>query len=978
MFFETLHIRGFGCLRTTIDFAPEKVNLAIANNEAGKSTLVAAILAAFYGLREDDPDDVNGFDNHLPNQDEISHDERPLRDKVIPWTNPEEFGLTLDFTEDRNHWRIERNFHAGTVRLLNRDTGGDRTSEFHRGHGAYMIGEELFGLTCENFLKSFYLRQSEFGDIRNAGGLAPHIQRVATSEEGGVTSENAILRLHNSLARYQLPGQPTGIPVENAISKLAKERESIRSQLRIINNSKTDIISECERLAETQSQIEDIESELEQAEISHEVAEFSELKKSISNQELLVTEKYKLEKKKTELIEYKDFPEGDDDKLLEIVGRIEELRANHQNLKEKLETKVQVQLNQIKENLSGNESIVNIDDAELKQFESGMSLYTDRTERLIKSQTELLEKEEALTERGVDREKLNKFRNVFAGLTTDDKRFIDDYRAGYGIEEAKLHEIKSRNELIDGERDQILSRQKRTGIIVRISLIITALLLTVGVVIAMIITEGWLGQVIIGIGIIFGSVGVIIRGLSSGSDSARLSSITDEIEESTVAEKEAINRLTEMSDKLSELSSKIGFSDSKKFLTVYTNFDRIGELTEPLTQAELAFKEALRDEEAARLRLEPFFQKVDEEMPADETRIEAANNLLLRYQKVFELNSELAEMDKRKEEYQEELDEIDVSLKSNIDVYSKFLRDAGIEEVEPIADAVSLYREKLSNHQKYKLIAESELPRIERNVLPDSQLISKRERLRFLEDRLKRKTKKMPIELSTEEYRAQVEYLSDKKESLNSERQKLQRKIGLVFDSNYSRRSKLLARLSEVESEINRAEIFLKEMEAAKAILDDISQEVYREWAKALSSEAAPIIENLNPRYGDLHFNENLSFSILDRENNKTLSSDNIDSILSTGARDEVFLAARIGMSTYLARGVKGAIPIILDEPMSSTDDEKFLTGMRYILNELSRRHQVLLMSCHQERHNWLSKREIKLFKDRINVIDLSSNSINN
>ena len=282
------------------------------------------------------------------------------------------------------------------------------------------------------------------------------------------------------------------------------------------------------------------------------------------------------------------------------------------------------------------------------------------------------------------------------------------------------------------------------------------------------------------------------------------------------------------------------------------------------------------------------------------------------------------------------------------------------------------------NHQRFKTIVDEELPRVERNLISDSQVVSKRERLRFLEERLTSKLKAIPIELSTEEYRAQVEDLSDKKELLNLEKQKLQRRIGLVFENNYSMRSNLLAHLYEVDSEITYIETFQSEIEAAMAILDDISQEVYQEWAEALSIEAAPIIEHLNPRYGELNFGEDLSFTIHDKENNKTLSSDVIESVLSNGARDEVFLAARLGMSSYLARGVKGAIPIILDEPLSSTDDDKFLSGMRFFLCELSYKHQVLLMSCHQERHEWLSKREMKIYKNRINMIELGTDSISN
>ena len=80
MHLETLKIKGFGCLRTTVQFAPEALNLAIADNEAGKSTLIAAILAAFYRIVEDERG---------------TRDKRPRRKNVLLWNNPEEFGLTM-------------------------------------------------------------------------------------------------------------------------------------------------------------------------------------------------------------------------------------------------------------------------------------------------------------------------------------------------------------------------------------------------------------------------------------------------------------------------------------------------------------------------------------------------------------------------------------------------------------------------------------------------------------------------------------------------------------------------------------------------------------------------------------------------------------------------------------------------------------------------------------------------------------------
>ena len=146
MIFEALKVTGYGCLRGEYKFAPDKVNLAVADNETGKSTLVSAILAAFYGIVEDE---------------RVTRDPRPRRKNVLPWTKPEEFGVTLDFCVDKIHWRIQRDFNSGLVKLIDRDSVRDHTDEYYKGHGGYRIGEGIIGLSCADFLKSFFLIVSD-------------------------------------------------------------------------------------------------------------------------------------------------------------------------------------------------------------------------------------------------------------------------------------------------------------------------------------------------------------------------------------------------------------------------------------------------------------------------------------------------------------------------------------------------------------------------------------------------------------------------------------------------------------------------------------------------------------------------------------------------------------------------------------------------------------------------------------------------
>jgi hypothetical protein len=77
--------------------------------------------------------------------------------------------------------------------------------------------------------------------------------------------------------------------------------------------------------------------------------------------------------------------------------------------------------------------------------------------------------------------------------------------------------------------------------------------------------------------------------------------------------------------------------------------------------------------------------------------------------------------------------------------------------------------------------------------------------------------------------------------------------------------------------------------------MKEISGQVYKAWARALSQDAENFLENLNPRYSRFEFKEDLSFSIMDKKLNKVLRSTEVDAHLSAGAKDEISLAARLG-----------------------------------------------------------------------------------
>jgi uncharacterized protein YhaN len=127
---ERVHVTGFGALRGEVNFAADGCNLILAPNESGKSTLVAAILTALYGLPE-----------------ERRSRNRPItrRDAYLPWDGGP-YGVQAQFTvAGRGYW-VDRDLSTDRVTLRDEQTGKEITEEFRVSGGRYEILERLLRL----------------------------------------------------------------------------------------------------------------------------------------------------------------------------------------------------------------------------------------------------------------------------------------------------------------------------------------------------------------------------------------------------------------------------------------------------------------------------------------------------------------------------------------------------------------------------------------------------------------------------------------------------------------------------------------------------------------------------------------------------------------------------------------------------------------------------------------------------------------
>lgn len=958
MHFESLNIRGFGCLRTNVKFAPDKLNLAVADNESGKSTLIAALLAAFYGVVDDLRD---------------KRDKRPHRRNVTPWTTPEQFGLELDFTAENRRWRIQRDFGTGEVHLIDRETGRDHAADHHRGRGAYNFGENLIGLPVDEFLKSFYLRQEEILELRESQGLTHYIQGVATALEGGMSSELALQRLRDARENYPFSGASReALKIENAIKRLQTERDNCLQEMEKLDRGRSEIEPDTQRLSIIEADIARLRVDREGAIRSGDLAEARELKRLIEAQERLKGEFDSLSKTSEELRGFEDFPASKSEQLNNLAGRVSELSGSVAKFEARLKEEADDPLAKVEQDLQDHRSLAGVVEADTRAFETALSRAGDRRDRAHQASSKRDRILEDLKASGHDRDKFNRLNGIFAGISPEEKHFIEGFRANYAEEEVTYREAKTKREWHERERALIVSRRQKVIGTARFFFLLCAVTVIAGGAFILLTQGEWIGKILAGLGIVFGAVGAITRGTASGSDAATLRKLEADLGDTVRQEEDARIKLERVGRDLTELAGRIGYAGGHELLADYLAFDDMRDRITPLLDAEREVVASQRELHEAMEQLAPFFARAGESFPSDETAYDAARSLLERYRHVMKIGEELLTIKRRKADIETELGRLRRDFDSNRQLCEDILRMGGIAVTHPLDEAVKAFGEALEKHRRYRAVATEQLPRARQELLAEVDFNAKRDRLKQLITKNGEPADDDQSH-SKEFYRDRADALSRDEGKMREERESINRRIVSTYDRYQAQYPPLRRKVEELDDSIARAEAFRGEVDTAIFVMTNISREVYRSWAAALSEETTPFLEALNPRYSNLVFKEDLSFSVKDNVAGRTIQSAEAEAILSTGARDEVFLAARLGIACYLARGAKGAMPIVLDEPLAAVDDDKFVTGMRFFLDVLSQKHQILVMSCHDQRHKWLEDRIPDQFKDRVQRIELRS-----
>ncbi len=171
--------------------------------------------------------------------------------------------------------------------------------------------------------------------------------------------------------------------------------------------------------------------------------------------------------------------------------------------------------------------------------------------------------------------------------------------------------------------------------------------------------------------------------------------------------------------------------------------------------------------------------------------------------------------------------------------------------------------------------------------------------------------------------------------------------LGEALEEKYSEHAQAKQKLERLELDAGAWKLLKETLEAAEK--------------DAKEAFIAPVTERLQPymKYVLPHASLNLDAESLAID---SLQRDGLEEpfqALSVGTREQIAVLARLALAEILLEDDK-PVAVILDDPLVNSDDERFRL-MSAALREAAAKMQILILTCHEQRHQSLGAEMVQL-----------------
>lgn len=897
-----------------VSFTPGQLQLIIDANERGKSTLIAAIVAALYGLASGSRAITSEAARYEP-------------------LSGSRFDIELDCEAEGRRLRIRRNFTRGSCTISDLDAVQEVTSEFQTGKNSWDAGQRLLGLNREQFLRSCLVRQQECSALhleKDAVTLTARIQQLVDTGAGENTADAAIAALDSAMREYD------GVTFKGT-GNVSHEARALRAQVQMITGQMEELRRDRARLDEPAKRLAQLHKAVRCARAERDAAARLALAadgRAASNR-----------------LARDDEQRGRRDHLLAEREALGPMPALPPGLLEALAT------------LDG--SIAAHD----RQLEQESIALASAEQRRLQSEERLAGLRQF---GGASSEMLQEIGSISDRLRLAQQAELDTaarLRRAEVYANAGDAELGGRfGPLTPVEEEQFASYPDRRGELLAALAGVAAsrapasvanpwkLLLAGGVVVAL------LG---LPLTFILSPVGVLLVLLGAGVAVWAFRRRPPEQSSATeTGTRETERRLRELDSQAAAIAARLGYEDAFEAVSVLRRWQQVRpwreELRAALQEHEAAASHlATCREEAARVFAVWSWNVAASDLDAERLHaLQQEIEIYLRGRDEFQ-ESEAAEakVRERRGHLQGQRDRLAAS-------YSE-ASGAPAGTATERATTLQCVREQAQRLSTHTLIT-GQLEELGTGLLSDDErtLLARAVTTADAHDECGLVTGR-----TAGDYRDEMARLTRAAEASEQEAHQLQLRIGAALD-NYEREyPRLEIELEQKCAALARAEGFASAAGLARMVLAEVARETHRDWARRLNQSSGGILSAFGGEHTELRFGEQLDFMLRDRGTGQEWSRADVERRLSAGARDQIYLAIRFALAAYFSPNPCDPLPLILDDPLTTSDDSRFAAVMAYLL-EQSETRQVIVLTCHEQRHRlWLDT--VPGAASRVQVLDL-------
>jgi DNA repair exonuclease SbcCD ATPase subunit len=955
-----LTIQGFGNLRGEFIFSTDRCNVILEPNESGKSTMAAAILAGLYGL---------------PRQRATRDRPIKMKDRFRPWAGGS-FALEMDLEAGGRLLTIARDFHADTTVVRDGRSGRDITAEFSQGRDAVDVGEALCGLSRDDFARCCFVGQHDLDGVKDAGGLTHALQRIASSQQGDVAAGEALEVLARAADR-DYRGELLGKgKVDTEIDRLQEQIRMLQAEMDAIQARRLASEDRIRRLEELTRQEARAEQELAELDRLHVHAAHQETRGALERAERDAADRDAKAAQRDALAPFASFPAAGLGRLREIKGTLASL-ARRRAVAEARAAQLEAPLARAAEGASGM-AAASPASGILTLLEGRRAVLEDLWTQRREKRATLRREQKRQRAEGNDPRRAETLAATFAALTEEDRRFLHSYRERTFEVKAALAENTSR-------RDRMSRDEQGQRLLVPLAAHkgkerLALMTLSAGIILSALLPFTLdnklpvIGTVLMAfVGLLWWLMLLEKRPVPGAEQfGTELQRIETEV---WTHEKEVAT----LQGRLARIALSLGYARTETAVEDHRELERLKEALLPMTTLAAGLRDACERYAKAAQEVGRIMAEAGEPAPDK-----------LTPRRVRRFRDRLAAATAAGAEAER--------LQSDLADARHEIAETGVE-IAKLQEEIRLLVEEAFGSAPDEIDLDSVLARFEDGAARRDQLEHLRAEIEALESR-----HPVPLQQRVERLRAETEMLArraadvsaatagqqstgsdrsahayaeerrrvqEEARRIQTERQALAEELGDLLRSLRGEYPEREALLEERTAALDQAVAFRDAVAIATDVLSRQARQAYAEWADHINETAGAVLTRLNPRYGDLRFDTDLTFTVRHLQSGQRLDQRALDAHASAGARDQIYLAVRLAVSEYLSSsGVP--LPFILDDPFASFDDERFARAMEFLIEEVGRNHQLIVLSCHETRHRaWRQSSRLPL-ADRMRIVDLT------